>query len=315
MKKTCFLLVCSLFLAIGVTSCVSSCNSLTNDISLPLEVTELSLQSEFSRIFNNTVMTIDYSQADTTTAELVCPAECCQYVKVYIDKGSLIVKLSDELSQSRRNEISNMLSDSKLYVTSPIIDEIGLNGSGSFKFPTHLLVENLSVTLNGSGDIDFNTVKCTGKNGLSVVVNGSGEVDFKREILAEKVCLQLNGFGDIKSVMLTTNELGLYLNGSGDISVIDAMAVNAVLSLKGSGNMEVKGKCDSVEMILLSSGDISAKNFVAENAVVSLTGSGDISCNAQNSLSVNVIGSGDVRYRGNPKVVHFSGNDNITKID
>lgn len=315
MKKTCFLLVCSLLLAIGVTSCVSSCNSLKNEISLPLEVTELSLQGKFSRIFNNTVMTIDYSQADTTVAELVCPAECRQYIKVYVDKGSLIVKLSDELSDSRYNEISNMLSDSKLYVTSPIIDEIGLNGSGSFYFPTHLLVENLSVTLNGSGDIDFNTVKCTGKDGMSVVVNGSGYVDFKCEILAEKVRLQLNGSGDIKSEMLTANELGLYLNGSGDISVEDAMVVNAELSLKGSGDMEIKGKCDNVDITLLSSGDISAKTFEAGNAVVSLTGSGDISCNAQNSLSVNVIGGGDVRYRGNPKVVHFSGNDNITKID
>ncbi|MCL2190949.1 MAG: DUF2807 domain-containing protein [Treponema sp.] len=73
------------------------------------------------------------------------------------------------------------------------------------------------------------------------------------------------------------------------------------ISLQGVGNFTVgAGEASFLELILDGVGDIDAQNFEAGSVNVNLSGVGDIRAWATNTLTGNLSGVGNVRFRGNP---------------
>lgn len=231
------------------------------------------------------------------------------------------------------------------YVTMPTVEGLRLDGSGDISVPDNLRVANLSVVLNGSGDIDLKAVLCNyaaTPGSFSATLNGSGDIKILGELKADKVRLQLNGSGDLKATNTTASTLSTTLNGSGDLTVADATANasyvnlngsgdlkikniitanaqtvlngsgdlavasikadNVLASLKGSGDLTIAGFTSTANLQLDNSGSLDAKNLTAQDVTTSLIGSGDISCNAVQTLTSTIEGSGEVRYAGNPAV-------------
>lgn len=335
MKKFCFLVSFTLFCMIGMLSCVAACESLKEDAPLPLVLHPLTLNGSFSGIVNNTVIDVEYKQSPEVVAELCCPAEYREYVVVSVVEGELRLSLKEGLDNSTQNKVSRMLRDSKLFITAPELAKIKVNGSSAFTVMTDLRADNLDVILNGSGDIYFNGVQCAGNaSHLKVQVNGSGDVVFQREVKVGSVDMQVNGSGDIDFAIITSRTVGAQVNGSGDIEADELISVSSELSVNGSGDMSMKkvllsqasvsvngsgdvvlqGECEKVDYSLINSGDISAKNLVAQDVSALVSGSGDIVCNAQRALTVRVVGSGSVHYRGNPQITYQSKSDNVYQI-
>ena len=325
-----------MFCLIGMSSCVAACESLKEDAPLPLVLHPLTLNGSFSGIVNNTVIDVEYKQSPEVVAELCCPAEYREYVVVSVVEGELRLLLKEGLDNSTQNKVSRMLRDSKLFITAPELAKIKVNGSSAFTVMTDLRADNLDVILNGSGDIYFNGVQCAGSaSHLKVQVNGSGDVVFQREVKVESVDMQVNGSGDIDFAIITSRTVGAQVNGSGDIEADELISVSSELSVNGSGDMSMKkvllsqasvsvngsgdvvlqGECEKVDYSLINSGDISAKNLVAQDVSALVSGSGDIVCNAQRALTVRVVGSGSVHYRGNPQIIYQSKGDNIHQIE
>ncbi len=71
----------------------------------------------------------------------------------------------------------------------------------------------------------------------------------------------------------------------------------------GSGNFEIKGTGEKAKFDVTGSGDIDANDFVTKSAEAQTTGSGNINCHATESLDAHIMGSGDIRYSGNPPSV------------
>ena len=118
----------------------------------------------------------------------------------------------------------------------------------------------------------------------------------------------IEGHGIIKS----ENHLEITTSGSGDIELeIDAPSVNVVGS--GSGDISLSGRTKDFDCKMSGSGDVKCSELKSENANISLSGSSDAHVFASVILKVNVTGSGDVYYSGNPASleIHITGSGTV----
>ena len=96
--------------------------------------------------------------------------------------------------------------------------------------------------------------------------------------------------------------LALNLDGSGDISAEGLEVRRLELGLSGSGDVRLAGRADTLMVGLAGSGDVDTRGLRAQQVEIGLAGSGDVDVCALGSLALNVAGSGDVTYYGEPSL-------------
>ena len=113
--------------------------------------------------------------------------------------------------------------------------------------------------------------------------------------------LQVNAGGKIISEnSLAANNLVLGVNGSGSMDVdIKGDLIKAEVS--GSGNMALRGYATSIDALVSGSGTINGYTCPMESAKVKVTGSGAAELNVTNTIDATVLGSGQVKHKGNTK--------------
>ncbi len=331
MKKVQLLVSVAIMAMLSMTSCVTTCvDNIRAERRLPLSSYVLNLKEYYSGVVNNTVIDIEFTQGDTMFAELACPDEVMDFVMFSVADDILYVNLSDKLSNEEREQISRDLRHSKLFLTSPHLDNVRVNGSSVFTITNDLLAKHLTASVYGSGDVVFKGVN-VGSGTINAVVVGSGDIAFHSETKAKSAFLQVNGSGDIDCSSLVAQSVTAQVNGSGDIKIPEMMTETAEFNLSGSGDlvalkmkattvnatlvgsgdMKLEGSCQTASLSLSSSGDLIARNLEAQDVTASVVGSGDLSCHAQEKLTAKVRGSGDIRYKGNPDITYKSKSDNI----
>ena len=89
------------------------------------------------------------------------------------------------------------------------------------------------------------------------------------------------------------------------------------ITIAGSGNVEVKdGSANSEEINMVGSGDFNGKDFQVEDASSIIAGSGNIDVRASDKLTAKILGSGNIRYYGDPETIEVdtAGSGNIQKM-
>lgn len=127
--------------------------------------------------------------------------------------------------------------------------------------------------------------------------------------------LSVTGSGDIRSSeMLRAENFSINITGSGNVK-LPLQAKNTSATITGSGDIDLSGSSQDFDCKVTGSGDISAYDFKCENVSAVVTGSGDISVFASESLKARTPGSGDIKYRGNPRKEDFKtmGSGSISK--
>lgn len=104
------------------------------------------------------------------------------------------------------------------------------------------------------------------------------------------------------------------LSGSGSLQVAHMSGPDLVIELPGSGEITAEGTVDHLSISLLGSGTILCDRLKAHTADVTLAGSGTITLFADQSLNAKILGSGNIRYEGNPPQVkkNVAGSGSIT---
>jgi len=127
--------------------------------------------------------------------------------------------------------------------------------------------------------------------------------------------INISGSGDIIADRIVSSEdIKLNISGSGSISFNDLTTENINLLISGSGSITIKGETkDFLKLSITGSGSVSAEEFLAKSVNVNITGSGNAKVNAQDNLTTNIVGSGDVYYVGNPIVNAKSTGSGSTK--
>jgi hypothetical protein len=126
------------------------------------------------------------------------------------------------------------------------------------------------------------------------------------------------GSGDITSDTRISNDTKLFINGtgSGDIK-LDVDAPEVDVNNTGSGNIKLAGETQKFSGDATGSGDIRAMDLMAEEASAKVTGSGNIDMYSSVKVNASITGSGDIRYKGEARVVSSSktGSGDLRKVD
>lgn len=148
-----------------------------------------------------------------------------------------------------------------VYVTSPDLVAVRVNGSGDFISTNLIDTDNMNITLRGSGDINIDKLLC---DRCDVELIGSGDIDLP-EVEAKETSAVLVGSGDIKMGLSKVADTRLSLKGSGDIKVDFSEGCRSVdCTVNGSGDIGLSGKIGHFRGEKHGSGDIDIANLTIE---------------------------------------------------
>lgn len=126
-----------------------------------------------------------------------------------------------------------------------------------------------------------------------VIINGAGDLDGK--IQGDELAFRVNGSTHAE-LTVDADRLDTAVNGSGEF-LLDGRADEQLVSINGSGRY--------------LAGDVDCRS-----ATIDINGSGETVVRAAETLSVKIIGSGDVLYSGSPTLTRqeISGSANLQKL-
>ena len=117
-----------------------------------------------------------------------------------------------------------------------------------------------------------------------VMLNGSGKILLKEEV--------------------NSNDLAININGSG-ILIADSLLCNKLsVDITGSGNMQLIGASNQTLFKITGSGNIEAFDYFVKDLDCEIIGSGNIEALVFNKLDINIVGAGNITYRGEPLTVN-----------
>lgn len=116
---------------------------------------------------------------------------------------------------------------------------------------------------------------------------------------------KIEGAGSVNvgagNIITGTAPLALIISGAGNMRM-DVDVPQVKVEINGSGEMLLKGQAEDLDVEVNGSGSIHAYDLQALRAHLELNGSSDAEINASHHLKVEVNGSGNVLYKGNPSV-------------
>ncbi len=140
--------------------------------------------------------------------------------------------------------------DLTVYVTVTDLSAVIIKGSGDIVINEFLNLENLEITIKGSGDI-----------------RAAGDLE-----IAGATDVSIEGSGDIY-LQGTTETQNLTITGSGEYSAYNFISENCYITIKGSGDCEVYAN-SILDVYITGSGDVS---YMGNPTVTTdIHGSGDV---------------------------------------
>lgn len=247
--------------ALTLMACASTKNTAmaSNDpdpTSIQQNKTSVRRVSNFTKIALIGSNDVIYTQGNTTSVKVVGKASDVDNILTTVEQGTLVIKTSAR-GGTFGFKFGSSGDDVKVYVTSPDLTQIRLQGSGDFKAPRKIDSDNLAVTLVGSGDIDLRNVIC---DNFTLDVRGSGDVEVDK-LCCAKSLISIRGSGDIEinEEKVTTTNAEVY--GSGDIALHLNQCGTVNCKVFGSGDISLSGTLRHLNKSCKGSGDIHAHNL------------------------------------------------------
>lgn len=134
--------------------------------------------------------------------------------------------------------------------------------------------------------------------------------------MPELTGVSLSGSGNVKSDDLFVSEkFHGAVSGSGGME-LNINTSEADLDISGSGRIILKGKGEEADISISGSGDIDAEDFKVRTADIKIMGSGNCTIHVSEELESKIMGSGNIRYSGDPKHINNNsmGSGSIKKI-
>jgi len=238
-----------LLMMIGVSSCKTEWRS-WSDSDDDMELTEYRSLKNFEKIEISGSPRIFYTQADSFSVHVVGPETSVENLITEVNGQTLY------LHNRRKASVVNISMDDedvKVYVTSPDLTGVRLNGSGDFSSTEKIDSDKLDLVLHGSGDMDIKDIIC---DDCHVELVGSGDISLNR-LEARGVSVFLVGSGDVGLSLHRVDFTKLALKGSGDIDAHFSDGSRAVdCDLHGSGDINLVGSLDKFTSHKNGSGDV-----------------------------------------------------------
>ena len=251
-----------LVMAQTIVSCVSCVSCGRNGMEVfdgGPEVTQVRPLKFFDKIEIFGSPTVCYSQSDSFSVKVEGPERLVDDIITKVEGGTLSIRNKGKIGMVNIN-FGNM-GDVVVYVKSPDLVSVSLNGSGDFISKNRIDTDEMRVVLRGSGDMTFNDILC---DHCTTELTGSGDIDVQRlESITSSVTLI--GSGDVDVFQWNVRETDITLRGSGDIAVrFDGDCKKVDCQLVGSGDISLRGKVERFSQQKSGSGDIDTDKLIIE---------------------------------------------------
>lgn len=162
-------------------------------------------------------------------AVVVADENLLPYIKTSVRGDNLVI--NNTTRRCLRTSDGNPI---QIFVHTPAIHFINLEGSGVVYCDDLIYVDQIRLELTGSGLIDLRDIDALE---LDVLITGSGEIELWG--ICEEGDLNITGSGKIKAFHLEQDYCKANISGSGDMFVFVYDLLDANIS--GSGNIFYKG--------------------------------------------------------------------------
>lgn len=114
---------------------------------------------------------------------------------------------------------------------------------------------------------------------------------------------------------ITTERLDIEMSGASEL-FLDLSAKKLGFECSGAGNLNIKGEAENVNAEISGAADMNAGELLTKTFILSLSGSGSANINVSDKLDVEISGTADVLYKGNPEIKQeISGVGTIQKTE
>ncbi|MBW8243603.1 DUF2807 domain-containing protein [Muricauda oceani] len=179
-----------------------------------------------------------------------------------------------------------------------------ITGSGTLTTESRELNAFTAVSVKGIANVnitqgDSQTVEITADSNVidylrTEVENGSLNIYLASGHNYENITVHVDVM--VKGLNGVTNE------GSGTLKILDVENLDFHIKNIGTSDISFSGSSKTLSIENEGSGRISGYGFLTESCAVNIVGSGDVEVNCANELQVEINGSGNVFYKGNPTI-------------
>jgi hypothetical protein len=182
-------------------------------------------------------------------------------------------------------------------------EKIHISGNAEFRF--HAAQEYRAVITVDSNLEEYVVLKIINKT-LNIDLKNGRTYSFTNFIV-DVYCpsisgISISGSGHFEGIdKIITETFESEISGSGKIDgniECDTLSVN----ISGSGKINISGTGKDANINISGSGNFNGMEFQNKRAVVHVSGSGNINIEVLEYLKADISGSGNIKYRGNPKI-------------
>lgn len=209
---------------------------------------------------------VHYTQGKAFAVKVVAPEKIIDKVKTEVEGHCLNIYIEPHetmLISGGINVYSGGNDKVEVFVTSPDIVEVTLNGSGDFDSDKKIDTDRMAIRLQGSGDMSFSDIVCDDINAELV---GSGDVEMGN-VNAMTAEWTVVGSGDMEVKQRDVANTKITLTGSGDVNVKCGNCGAVTATLRGSGDISLSGKVGSLQRTVVGSGDIHTSGLTVATSI------------------------------------------------
>ncbi|MBK8498339.1 MAG: DUF2807 domain-containing protein [Flavobacteriales bacterium] len=236
MRKLFLILAAGSFAVLASSSTLHSCDHVkgTGDVvHRPLNL------DEFHGIVVEGSMDVVLTQSAERSVTIEAQANIAELVTTTVKNGIWHIGTRESCSTTKPFIV---------HISSPRMDVVHVEGSGSVKGSGTFTADDVSVAIAGSGDVAMSVQASS----IKVAVDGSGNVLLSGN--CERLKVAIAGSGDVRTSELTTTDLTADIAGSG--SVIAHANGRADVDIAGSGNVVLTTKPASINQRIAGSGTL-----------------------------------------------------------
>jgi len=183
----------------------------------------------FSKIKLNSSFDVIYEQGDVFEVTVKTSKNLMEIVETKVSGETLNIQLKDKKCIKNNFNVT-------LYVKSPSINSVIINGSADFETLNNPSFNKLDVSIDGSGEVNLDNVSI---NELDVKINGSGDFDISSADTLVFETISIKGSGGLNTLNVPSKNVLINVDGSGNTKVwaIDNININ----INGSGDVIYQG--------------------------------------------------------------------------
>jgi len=197
----------------------------------------------FNKIKVESACEIIYNYGNSDTVTLFVQPNIREYIDVIVTDGELIVRPNRNINYNSNNK-------PVLTVYTPFLNQIVLEGAGTFTANDKIAADSLTFNIAGAGsgtaELDVDT--------FNMILSGAGNVKLSGR--ADNSTVIVSGAGDYNALSLLTRDSVINLSGAGSVKVNTTGTLH--ISADGAGTIEYKG---SPVLNLNTSGLVKIKNL------------------------------------------------------